>query len=242
MSETFKPKILVIDIETRPTKAYVWRMFKENIGRDQIIAPGGMSCFGAKWVGKSEVFFYSDWEHGHQAVVEAAHRLISEADAVVTYNGDRFDLPKLTGEFLVAGLAPPPPVTSIDIFKTVKYKLGFLMNNLAFVGNFLGVGAKIQTGGFALWAQVEEGNAVAQKKMERYCKQDVRLTEKVYKKIRPYIRNHPHLGAIGSTACGACQSYKTQSRGYRRTKTMRIQRIHCQNCGSWQDGKRERVY
>ncbi len=237
-----KPKILIVDIETRPTVAYIWRLFKENVGLNQIIDPGGMICFAAKWVGNREMHFHADWtEGGHQAMVRAAHALISEADAVVTYNGDKFDIPKLTGEFLTAGLAPPPPVTSIDVYKTVRYKFGLLSNRLAFVGPFLKVGAKIKHEGFELWSKVNEGDERARAKMTKYCKQDVNLLERVYLKIRPYIRNHPHMGKIGSTACGACGSHKVQSRGIRRTRAMQIQRLHCQNCGAWFDGKKKRV-
>lgn len=237
-----KPKILVLDIETRPTVAYVWRLFKENVGLNQIIDPGGMICFAAKWVGQKEMHFYADWtEGGHQRMVEAAHALISESDAVVTYNGDKFDIPKLTGEFLCAGLAPPPPSVSIDVYKTVRYKFGLLSNRLAFVGPFLKVGAKIKHEGFELWAKVNDGDEKARAKMTKYCKQDVNLLERVYLKIRPYIRNHPHMGKIGSHACGACGSNNVQSRGIRRTRAFQIQRLHCQTCGSWQDGSKKRV-
>lgn len=234
-------KVLVLDIETRPTLAYVWRLFKENVGLPQIVDPGGMICVGAKWVGEREMFMFSDWEHGHDGMVREIHKLMSEADAVVTYNGDKFDLPKLNGEFLLAGLKPIPPLTSIDVYKTFRHKLGFLSNKLAFVGPLLKVGAKVKHEGFELWSKVQEGDERARKKMERYCAQDVRLLERVYKKIRPFIHNHPHMGKTKGTACGACESTKLQSRGYRRTKTLRIQRIQCQACGSWQDGKRERM-
>ena len=233
-------KILVLDIETRPAQAFVWRAFKENISPDQVIDGGGVLCFGAKWFGAKETFFYSAWEHGHEAMIKAAHDLLSEADAVVTFNGDRFDIPKLTGEFVLEGLPPVPPLTSIDTIKTVK-KLGFLMNRLAYIGPLLKVGQKIKHEGFDLWVKVLDDDAAAQRRMQRYCVQDVKLTEKLYRKLRPFIKNHPHLGTTGSTACGACGSHKVQSRGYRRTKAFRIQRLHCQSCGSWHDGKREKI-
>jgi hypothetical protein len=232
-------KILTLDIETRPATAYVWRAWDENIGYEQVIEPGGMICFAAKWLGEPEVFFYSNWTHTHQEMVEAIHALLYEADAVVTYNGDKFDLPKLTGEFVLAGLAPPPPLTSIDVVKTVR-KFGFLMNRLAFIGPLLKVGQKVKHEGFALWANVLAGDEKAQAKMRRYNIQDVVLLERLYKKIRPFIKNHPHLGKEAH-ACGACNSNRTQSRGVRRTKTFIIQRIQCQACGSWQDGKREKI-
>jgi RNase_H superfamily len=232
-------KILVLDIETRPAVAYVWRTFKENIGYEQVLEPGGMICFAAKFVDDPEVHFYSEWTHGHAEMVRKAHELISEADAVVTYNGDKFDLPKLQGEFLLDGLAPPPPVTSIDVIKHIR-KMGFLLNRLAFIGPLLRVGQKVKHEGFELWANVLKGDEKAQKKMEKYNIQDVVLLEKLYKKILPYIKNHPHLGKE-ARGCGACGSNKVQSRGHRRTKYFRIQRLQCTSCGSWQDGTREKV-
>lgn len=234
------PKILVLDIETKPAVAYVWRTFKENIGYEQIIEPGGMISFAAKWVGEKETFFYSDWTHSHGEVVRAAHELLSEADAVVTYNGDKFDLPKLHGEFILEGLAPPPPVTSIDVVKHVR-KLGFVMNRLAFIGPLLKVGAKVKHEGFELWAKVLEGDEKAQAKMEKYNIQDVVLLEKLYAKIKPFIRNHPNMADQPHGSCGACGSTRVHSRGYRRTKAFRIQRLQCQSCGSWSDGKRTKV-
>lgn len=237
-----KAKVLFLDIETKPILAYVWRLFDQNIGLNQIVHPGGTLCVGAKWMGEKDTIFYSEWEHGQQRMAEAIHELLTEADAVVTYNGDKFDLPRLHGDFVNAGLAPPPPQTSIDVYKTVK-KLGMTSGKLDFVGPFLKVGKKIKHEGFSLWSKVLDGDPAARNRMQKYCLQDVKLLEKVYKRLRPYIRNHPHLSleeTVGG-ACGACGSHKTQKRGFRRTKFFRIQRIQCQDCGSWSDGTRQKI-
>lgn len=233
------PKILILDIETRPAVAYVWRAFKENVGHEQVIDAGGVICAAAKWVGEKKTHFFADWLDDKKVMLQGLHDLLSQADAVVTYNGDKFDLPKLHGEFLLAGLPPPPPLTSIDVIKTVR-KLGFLMNRLAFVGPLLGVGDKVKHEGFSLWTKVNEGDPKAQAKMRKYNIQDVVLLEELYFKILPYIKNHPHL-VKGHRKCGACGSPDLQSRGVRRTKSFQIQRLHCQNCGSWQEGARQRV-
>jgi len=231
-------KILILDIETAPIKAYVWRLFDQNVGLNQIIDNGGVICVGAKWLGDKETMLFSDWDQGHETMLESIHELISYADAIVTYNGDRFDLPKLYGEFLLAGLGATPPVTSIDVYKAVK-KLGFISNKLAFIGPLMAVGAKMKHEGFELWTKVIDGDTKAQNRMARYCIQDVKLLEKVYTKLKPFIRNHPFLGDRG--ACGACDGKVLHSRGYRRTKAFKIQRLQCVTCGSWQDGKREKV-
>lgn len=235
-----KPRILVLDIETKPALAYVWRVFKENISPDQIVDSGGMLCFGAKWFGEKEKIFFSEWEHGRRDMVQAAHDLLSEADAVVTFNGDKFDLPKMNGEFLLQGLKPIPPLTSIDTIKTVR-KMGLIMNRLAYVGPLLKVGAKIKHEGFDLWIKVMNGDVKAQARMQKYCNQDVALTERLYRKIRPFILNHPHLGKINGNACGACGSKHVQKRGTYRTKYFHVQRLQCQSCGSWSTGVRNKI-
>jgi hypothetical protein len=236
MAANDNPRILFLDIETRPATAYVWGLFDVNVSLNQLIDAGGTLCFGAKWAGERKMHFYSDWEHGHQAMIEAAHRLFEEADAIITYNGDRFDLPKLQGEFLLADLDPPKPVTSIDVYKAVK-KLGLLSNKLAFVGPLLTDEGKLKHEGMELWTRVLSGCPKAQRKMERYCSQDVRLLERVYERVKAYIPNHPKMRH--GEVCGACGSGNLQRRGYRKTKAFRIQSLQCQDCGSWSQGKRE---
>lgn len=237
---TVANKLLVLDIEWKPTKAYVWRAYDENISPDQVVEQGGLLCVGAKWVGGKETFLFSEWEHGHVEMLIAIHEMMSEADGVITYNGDRYDNPKLLGEFLLYGLGPTPPVTSIDCLKAVK-KFGFFQNRLAFIGPLLQLGGKLEHEGFKLWTKVMDGDPKAQKKMAKYCRQDVDITERLYLRIRPFIRNHPHLGTVGANECGACGSTSLQSRGTRRTKAFRIQRLQCNSCGAWGDGKREKI-
>ena len=173
-------------------------------------------------------------------MVRRTHEMMSEAEIVITYNGDKFDLKKLEGEFLLAKLPPPPPITSVDVLKQVR-KFGFFMNRLGFIAPFLGLGKKLEHEGMGLWIKVIDGDPKAQARMAKYCKQDVILLEKLYVRIKPYIRNHPHTGKTKGQACGSCGSEKLQSRGVRRTKFFEIQRIHCQSCGSWSDGKRKKV-
>lgn len=233
------PKVLFIDIEWAPAVAYVWKMWDENISPEQLIDNGGMLCFCAHFDGEPEWQFYSRWKDGQVGMAKAAKRLLEAADAVVTYNGDKYDLPKIQGEILLAGLTPPPPPTSIDVLKAVK-KFGFVMNRLAFIGPLLGAGKKVAHHGFGLWKDVLAGDAAAQATMRRYCIQDVKVLKTVYHRIRPFITKHPHMGE-SKRECGNCQSNKVQSRGFRRTKTYQIQRVQCVACGAWQDGTRTKV-
>jgi hypothetical protein len=234
------PKILILDIETKPLLAYIWRLFDEVRSTDALASTGGLLCFAAKWLGSNEKFFYSEWEHGREVMVRAAHALLSEADAVITYNGDKFDIPKLMAEFAILGMVAPPPITSIDVYKTARI-MGFVSKKLDFVAQALGVGRKVAHEGLGLWIKVMEGKKKAQKTMRKYNIGDVTLLEKVYMRLRPFIKTHPHMSTIKSNECAACGSKHSHSRGWRRTRAMRIQRIQCQDCGSWFDGKRVKV-
>ena len=162
-----KPKILAIDIEWRPAVAYVWKMWDESISPDQLIDEGGMLCFCANWVGEKEFMLFTEWEHGREGMAQAALDLLTEAEAVLTYNGDRYDIKKIRGEIILAGLTPPPPTPSIDLLKVVK-KFGFVMNRLAYIGPLLTKQGKLKHEGFRLWRDVVEGSDTARKKMGKY--------------------------------------------------------------------------
>jgi hypothetical protein len=189
------------------------------------------------WGHENKVRVLSTWEHGYRPMLDEVHRLISEADAVCTYNGASFDMPKLMGNFLLEAMPPPPPPTQIDIYKAVR-KMGFICNKLDYVAPLLGLGGKVKHDGLEMWLSVMDGCPKAQRKMAKYCAGDVRLLKDVYERVKPYVFDHPHMGMTPAMACGTCGSHRTQSRGVRRTKASFITRIQCQACGSWQSGKR----
>jgi hypothetical protein len=234
-----KNKILVLDIEWSPATAYVWKMWDENIAPDQLIDAGGLLCFCAHWIGTKDFVFMSEWKDGKKSMAKELRKLLDEADAVVTYNGNRYDLPKIRGHLLLEGEKPFAPPTSIDLIKTVK-GLGFVMNRLAYIAPLLGIGSKMKHEGFRLWRSVLEGDNKARARMEKYCVQDVRVTAKLYTKILPFINNHPHLGD-DKGECGACGSKHVQLRGFRRSKFFKTQRLQCNECGSWSTGKRIKI-
>lgn len=231
------PKILLVDIETAPATAYVWKMFDENISLEQLLTPGRMICWAAKWY--RGAMHHADERGGTKPMLQALHALLSQADAVVTFNGDKFDLPKINGEFLAAGMPPVQPTPSIDLRRTTK-QLGYISGKLQFVSGHLGIGQKIDTGGFKLWRDVMNGDPKAWAKMVRYNKQDVVLLERLYRRIRPYIKTHPSL-YTGHGTCRSCGSKKLHRRGERVTRVFAIERLHCPSCNAWADGARRRI-
>lgn len=232
-------KILFLDIETSLLLAYTFGIRDQHITHKQIADDRGgklIHCVGLKWLGK-KAWVLSEWAHGYEAMLQGVHEALSEADAVVTYNGASFDIPKLEGQFHLAGMTPPPPPTQIDLYLAAR-KMGHVCNKLDYLAPLIGLGGKVKHPGMEMWIGCFKGCPTAQKQMARYCAGDVRLTEHVYHKLRPYIRNHPHLAETRHDNCGACGSSRMVAQGFRRTKASIFQRYQCQACGSWAQGKR----
>lgn len=228
-------RTLALDIETRPALVYTWQLYEPHIGVEQVVDPGGVMCFAARWTDEKKTLFYSDFHDGHKEMIQAAWDLLTEADAVLHFNGERFDVPHLQREFFLQGLNPPAPFQQIDLIKTYRKRFKFLSNKLAYVSKEIGKGGKVSHEGFPLWIKCMEGDARAWAKMKKYNVHDVDLTIDHYRDLLPWIKPHPNVSAYEG-GCPKCGSSKLQSRGYAVLLTGRYQRHCCQDCGAWSRG------
>lgn len=234
-------KILVLDIETAPNLAYVWGLWDQNVGVNQVEEFGHVICFAAKWLHQKKVRFHSDHHDGHAEMVEAAWALMSEADVVVHYNGKAFDVKHLHREFLLADLGPPAPHKDIDLLSVARQRFKFASNKLDSVAKALGIGAKVQHGGFELWRDCIRDDPKAWATMRRYNIGDVRLTEEVYLRMLPWIKAHPAPGLYDDSwtvtaRCTQCGGRDLVEDGYAMTSTTRFRRYRCRGCGAWLRG------
>lgn len=228
-------KTLVLDIETRPHLGYVWSLWQDNMSLGAVVETGSVICFAAKWLGERKVEYYSDFHHGHETMILRAWELIDEADAIVHYNGRAFDMKHLNREFLVAGLTPPSPHQDIDLYTAVKAKFKFASNKLAHVSKQLGLGGKVETGGFELWLGCMAGDPKAWAKMKKYNIGDVRLTEQVHNILLPWIPRYPNVALHDGKAhgCPKCGSKHVTRQGVKSTGAGTFQQYKCQDCGGW---------
>ena len=232
-NEPISMKILLLDIETSPNVAHVWGLFKQNISISQIIDSSYVMCWAAKWLGSDEMLFGSV-RQGRNKMLKRVYKLLEDADAVVHYNGSRFDVPTLNKEFLLQGWTPPSSFQQIDLLRTARNKFKFPSNKLDYVAKALKVGGKTAHAGHQLWVDCLAGKQEAWSSMEEYNKNDVTLLEKVYWKLLPWIKGHPNHGLYdGTTACPHCASPALVKRGYYYTSTVKYQRVKCSDCGAW---------
>lgn len=229
-------KILHLDIETAPATAAIWGIWKENIGINQLLSAGYVMCWSAKWHGEpaSSIRFDSVMKSSPKAMLGGIHRLLGESDAVVHYYGSSFDIPTLNKEFVTHGMRPPAPYKQIDLCDVVKRKFKFISAKLDYVASHLGLGEKVRHPGFELWAKCMARDVEAWKLMEKYNKQDVLLTEKLYNRLLPWIDGHPSHATIGGyPCCPNCGSEKVKRSGFAYTAQFKYQRFECLDCGKW---------
>jgi hypothetical protein len=236
-------KLLLVDIETAPHLSATWGLFDQNVALDQLLKPGYTLCWAAKWYGEKEVMFESVMS-GERRMVKRIHKLLNEADAVCHYNGTKFDIPTLNKEFLLQELTPPAPFREIDLLKTARSRFRLASNKLDFVAQQLGLGSKTKHKGMALWLGCMNKNKDDWKVMQEYNVQDVALLEKVYDRLKPWIKGHPNLSVMEDVeCCTKCGSNSYQARGSAISSAGRYARFQCNDCGSWFRGiRREKTF
>jgi hypothetical protein len=231
-------RVLLIDIETSPNVGYTWGKYDQTV--IEPLRGWELLSFAYKELGrgKAKCVARPDFRDKTEAsLVKAVWKILNAADVIVAHNGDRFDLPKLRAKFVEHGLPPTTPFKTIDTKKIAKAHFGFYSNSLNDIARDLGLGQKLQTGGFELWKGCIAGNPASWRRMRRYNIWDVILLEKVYQKLKSWYSSHPNLALYGGEGdkpeCPVCESTKVQRRGYRVMLVRRAARFHCQRCGHW---------
>jgi hypothetical protein len=228
---TTTANVLVIDIERLPGVAYVWEPKTRYVAPRNFIEWPSLLCFAARWYGQKRPIFEAAWTDPDR-MVQRAWELYDKADAVITYNGVRFDDKHLRTEWLEAGMSPPRPWKSIDLFQQVK-RFGFESKSLDSVTRRLGRPGKELHYDIGLAQAAMQGDRDAQRQMRTYNIGDIELTEWLADRLRGWMHNHPILGAHDDKACNQCGStdLTKQPTNYRAV-VIDYALYRCDNCGA----------
>lgn len=213
------PKILIIDIETSPIKAFTWGLWKQNINPHQIIQDWFIIGWAAKWLFEDRI--YSEYITSEEAqkgedksVMQGVWDLLDQADIVVAHNAKKFDIPRINTRLLLNGMTPPAPYQVIDTLYYYRKQFAISSNKLDYINFKLALPTKVDTGGFQLWVDCLDGKQEALDKMEKYNINDVLILEDNYLTVRPWIINHPNIGVymdndeLTCTNCGSTNLIK----------------------------------
>ena len=235
-------KILTVDIEMAPNIVHRWQLYgNDTTALTQLVQPQEMMCAAAKWYDIEKPMFYMAPAYAHHMpdewVLEDLYDAVNLADILVTYNGKKFDIPRLNTAFLEAGFSPPKPYQHIDLYQVVRKEFGNPSNKLDYITNRLLDHGKVSHEGHDLWVEAMMGDPDAWRRMKEYNIGDVMITEELYDYIKGWIPNHPNVLLYdenpGLKACPKCGSSHYQSRGTRQLATGIYNQYQCQQCFGW---------
>lgn len=225
---------LFYDIETSPNIGLFWRPgYKLSIPYENIIKERAIICISYKWAGKKVQHLTWDKNQCDEKMIASFSKILIKANESVAHNGDKFDIKWIRGRALKYGISMPPDLITIDTCKLSRSLFNLNSNRLDYLGEYLEVGRKMKTGGFDLWKEVLlERNPIALKKMVRYCDKDVILLEKVYNKMKPYIKSRTTCTS-NRIACPECGGNTIISKHSTRATGSRVTQLKCSKCGKF---------
>jgi hypothetical protein len=245
------PRILCYDLEIIPNlnKALqYWTKLSSFPGKTLRASVASICCIGWKIFGEDETHCINAWDfpewesdvNNDKRILEAFLPELLKADAIVTHNGKRFDKKFLQTRLLLAEMQMAPDSPHIDTKAVASSNFAFIDNKLQTIGEDLFNEGKMEHEGWSLWTRTHGGvprvrDEAAEKIMSDYCKRDVELLEKVYRKFRPVakaIPNHNLFNPFKTNVCPKCGGSRLKSEGMRTTATRRYRRYYCLDCGS----------
>ena len=243
-------KVLVIDIETSPVLGYVWSLWKQNIGLNQIKEDWHLLSFAAKWLGDSEdKIIYMDQRNEPNIeddtnLLYKLWELLDSADFLITQNGKSFDIKKIRARMVMKGFKPFSPIKHIDTLEIAKKTFGFTSNKLEYMTDKL---CETYTKskhkkfvGFELWSECLKGNLEAWQEMEEYNKLDILSLEELYYILAPWSDRlpNPNLYTEDNVTRCNCGSENIIEDGYATTEISKFKRYRCKDCGHIMRGRK----
>lgn len=237
-----EPLSAVWDLEISPTEGFFWGgKYDTTILR--ITHPWVILSFSVKFSDGRHITKglcdYKGYKGGvldDQYLVKDLRKLFEPVDILIHQNGDKFDLRKLNSRIVVHHLQPLSPKKTVDTLKIARTKFGFTSNTLDDLATELGIGRKTHHEGFVMWEGCMKGDMYFWRKMKKYNRNDVVLTDQVAKVLIPFASNLPNMDNYSPfTVCPrpTCGSRRIQHRGYVVNKTTKYARVQCQDCGGW---------
>jgi len=201
LNDNTKAKVMVYDIETSRTKAWVWWTGKQYVGHHQLIDEPKVITVSWKWLGESKIH-YLTWDKNHcdKKLMKKFLVHYNKADMVIGYNNDRFDNRWINARAMKYNLDVNVNVKSFDIMKEEKRVFRVPSYSMAYMSKYSNVVHKQGHEGLHMWNMIQTGTKAEQKeylqKMVEYNMGDIAATEELYFRLRRYFKQQLHFGVM----------------------------------------------
>lgn len=189
-----------------------------------------------QWVGTNKTENFCLRDMSEEELAKKVWGLYNEADYVLGHNSNKFDNKMVNAMFMRYDLTPPSPYKQIDTLQVARSVARFNSNKLDNLGHILTGEGKTETTYKDLWYDcLVKNDKKSWAKMVEYNNRDVDITVALYKKLRPWIKNHPNIGDHTGIdgICPKCGSDNIRKDGSYRKRSGRVQRYKCLHCGGW---------
>ena len=245
--------ILLCDVEMSLQVGYFYDQWKTNIPHHKIKHRGFMISAAWQWYGQKKIHavsvlddpkrFKKDFRDDYH-VIKALKEELDKADAVVAFNGDRFDIKEINTGLVKHGLGPIHNLVQIDPCKIARQRFRFKGgNSLRNLCEFFKVKTPKGDIDDKTWIEAAEGCPKAIKRVVKYNKTDIPSMLEVWEKIRPYAPARLNANLfISEDVCPSCGHPDLEQRGYRYTRAGAYHRLRCRTetggCGHWSQKKK----
>ncbi len=189
-----------------------------------------------QWVGTNKTENFCLRDMSEEELANKVWDLYNEADYVLGHNSNKFDNKMVNAMFMRYDLTPPSPYKQIDTLQVARSVARFNSNKLDNLGHILTGEGKTDITYKDLWYDcLVKNDKKSWAKMIEYNNRDVDVTVALYKKLRPWIKNHPNIGDHTGIdgICPKCGSDNIRKDGSYRKRSGRVQRYKCLHCGGW---------
>jgi len=218
-------KVMIYDIETSRTRAWVWWTGKQYVSPQQLIDEPTIITVSWKWLGEEEIYYLTwDKDHSDEQLMKDFLKEYNKADMVIGYNNDRFDNRWVNARAMKYGLDVNTFVRSYDIMKEEKRVFRVPSYSMAYMAKYSNVIHKQGHEGIIMWEKIQTGTKEEQEeylqKMVDYNIGDIAATEELYIRLRKYFGHRMHFGVLqGEERFSNPDTGSTNVSLYKRTTT-----------------------
>lgn len=158
-------------------------------------------CWSASYVGSNTI--WSDCVTTKEArnwddkrILGRLQELMDSADILAGHNVDKFDVKHANTRFLLNKIEPVVHKKTLDTLKIARGKFAFESNKLDFISQRLGLRPKDDIRNSDWIKIVTTGDEATLKKVNRYCKGDVRSGKGVLERLMKYSGKKKNYGSI----------------------------------------------
>jgi predicted RNA-binding Zn-ribbon protein involved in translation (DUF1610 family) len=238
--------VCLFDIETSPILAYVWGLWDQNIGLNQVKDDWYLLSMAWKWLDEKKVhvlglpdapFFQYEKpvnRNDERWLVWRLWEVLNDADVVVAHNAARFDVKRMQAKFFEYNLSRPSNFKIVDTLKIAKANFAFTSNKLDYISQLAKGPGKIDSGGFETWLGCMAGDEKAWAKMLKYNGVDLEELERIYLLIRGWDKSAPNIALVedfNEMVCPTCGSRHMVEAAPTRTSISVFPTYRCTKCG-----------